>query len=97
MDMRQPVYGDQARKLRAQIAAAGVPPGHVRATIAGHGQYQTTFKALDAMLELYWDQPLSKLYRTLKERTGDPEYDTHDLTRVEAIMILQELEGHATN
>jgi hypothetical protein len=71
--------------------------GTIRAEIAGHGQYETTFKALDAMLELYWDAPLTKLYAEIKERTGDPWYDTSDLTRIEAIMILQELEGHATN
>jgi hypothetical protein len=75
----------------------GVPTGHIRAQIAGHGQYQCTAKAFDAMLELYWDRPLSWLYGELKERHGDPEYDCSDLTRVEAIMILQELEGHATN
>lgn len=71
--------------------------GTVRAEIAGHGQYETTAKALDAMLELYWDRPLGELYKLLKEGHGDPGYDTSGLTRTEAIMILQELEGHATN
>lgn len=72
-------------------------PGHIRAEIAGHGTYETTFAALDAMLELYWDKPLSELYAMLKEGHGDPGYETARLTRTEAIMILQELEGHATN
>jgi hypothetical protein len=72
-------------------------PGHITAEIAGHGTYQTTFKALDAMLELHWDTPLAELYRLLKEGHGDPGYDTSNMTRTEAIMVLQELAGHATN
>lgn len=72
-------------------------PGHIRAEIVGHGTYETTFKALDAMLEMYWDTPLPELYRLLKEGHGDPGYSTTRMTRTEAIMILQELQGHATN
>lgn len=71
--------------------------GTIRAEIAGHGQYETTFKALDALLEMYWDEPLTRLYARLKEEQGDPYYDTHGMTRIEAIMVLAELRGHATN
>ena len=71
--------------------------GTIRAEIAGHGQYETTFRAFEAVQELYDGDPLRTLYRYLKEAQGDPEYDTSGLTRTECLMILQELRGHATN
>jgi hypothetical protein len=71
--------------------------GTLRAEIAGHGQYETTFQAFEAVQEMYAGDPLRNLYRYLKEDHGDPEYDTSGLTRTECLMILQELRGHATN
>jgi hypothetical protein len=71
--------------------------GTIRAEIAGHGQYETSAAALDELLMSYWSWPISKLYREIKERQGDPEYDTEGLRKIEAILILAELEGLATN
>lgn len=71
--------------------------GTIRAEIAGHGQYETTFKAFEAIQEMYDTYTLERLYGEIKELQGDPEYDTAGLTRTEAIMILAELNGHATN
>lgn len=102
-DIRQPLYGTEARKagealrIREAVRRTGVPHGHVRAEITGHGQYQCTAKALDALLERYWDTPVSRLYEEIKDEQGDPYYETDGLTKVEAIMILAELRGHATN
>lgn len=71
--------------------------GTVRAEIAGHGQYETTARDLDALLHEHWGTPVHKLFSEIKERLGDPYYDTTDLTKIEAIMILAELSGLATN
>lgn len=72
-------------------------PGTVRAEIAGHGTYETTFAAFEAMQELYDNDQLRTLYRYLREEQGDPGYVTKGLTRTECLMILAELRGHATN
>lgn len=71
--------------------------GTLRAQIAGHGQYETTFAAFEAVQEMYESYRLETLYRELKELHGDPGYDTTGLTRTECLMILQELNGHSTN
>jgi hypothetical protein len=71
--------------------------GTVRAEIAGHGQYETTAHALDDLIHGYWDVPIEKLFQQIKERHGDPYYDTTGLARIEAILILAELDGMATN
>ena len=71
--------------------------GTIRAEIAGHGQYETTFRAFEAVQEMYEGDNLQTLYRYLKDEHGDPGYDTSGLTRTECIMILAELRGHSTN
>lgn len=71
--------------------------GTVRAEIAGHGQYETTARDLDTLIHEHWGTPVHKLFKELKERQGDPYYDTTGLTKIEAIMILAELDGLATN
>lgn len=71
--------------------------GTIRAEIAGHGQYETTFAAFEAVQAMYDNDRLDRLYQMLKEEHGDPGYDTSGLTRTECLMILQELRGHATN
>lgn len=71
--------------------------GTVRAEIAGHGQYETTARDLETMLHEHWGTPVHKLFEQIKRRHGDPGYDTSDLTKIEAIMILAELDGLATN
>lgn len=71
--------------------------GTVRAEIAGHGQYETSAAALDELIRQHWDTPLPRLYAEIKERQGDPEYDTAGLTKIEAILIIAELDGLATN
>jgi hypothetical protein len=71
--------------------------GTVRAEIAGHGQYETSAKDLDELIYEWWPLPLHKLYEEIKGRHGDPGYGTSGLTKIEAIMILAELEGLATN
>jgi hypothetical protein len=71
--------------------------GTIRAEIAGHGQYETTFQAFEMVQASYDKVSLARLYEMLKEEHGDPEYDTSGLTRTECIMILSELRGHATN
>lgn len=75
----------------------GQKHGTVRAEIAGHGQYETTAAALDELLMSHWDRPLKDLVAEIKERHGDPYYDSHGLRKIEAILILAELEGLATN
>lgn len=75
----------------------GQKRGTIRAEIAGHGQYETTFAAFEAVQEMYAGDDLRTLYRYLKEEHGDPEYDTSGMTRTECLMVLQELRGHATN
>jgi hypothetical protein len=71
--------------------------GTIRAEIAGHGQYETTFAAFEAVQAMYETDRLDALYKMLREEHGDPEYNTTGLTRTECLMILQELRGHATN
>jgi hypothetical protein len=71
--------------------------GTIRAEIAGHGQYETTAVDLDALIEEHWRDPIESLRRDNKETQGDPEYDTHGLTKVELILIIAELSGFATN
>lgn len=75
----------------------GVPHGHVRAQIAGHGQYQCTATSLDTLIENYWHRSTRSLAQEVKERHGDPEYDTHGLAKIELILIIAELSGLATN
>lgn len=75
----------------------GQKTGTIRAEIAGHGQYETTFAAFEALQEMYAPLTLARLFAEIKDRQGDPEYDTAGLTRTEAIMILAELNGMATN
>lgn len=71
--------------------------GTIRAEIAGHGQYETAARDLDALIHIHWDTPVYKLSAEIKERLGDPGYDTSGLTKIEIIMILAELSGLATN
>lgn len=97
MNVNEPLYDASADRVRNALRQAGVKTGRVRAEIAGHGQYETTAQSLDEMINEYWPIPLRKLYRELKERQGDPEYDTTGLTKIETIMILAELSGLATN
>lgn len=75
----------------------GQKHGHVRAEIAGHGQYQCTATSLDTLIELHWDRSVRSLAEEVKERHGDQYYDTHGLAKIELIMILAELSGLATN
>lgn len=72
-------------------------PGTIRAEIAGHGTYETTFAAFEAVQAMYETEPLHMLCKRLKEEHGQPGYITKGLTRTECLMILQELRGHATN
>lgn len=94
IDFRNPqnrtVAADAIRRTR-------VPHSHVRAEIAGHGQYQCAAVSLDALIDEFWGLSRAKLIAELKERQGDPEYDTHGLSKIEMIMILAELSGLATN
>lgn len=71
--------------------------GTLRANIAGHGQFETTFAAFEALQERYDFCTRERLYDEIKELQGDPEYDTAGLTRTEALLILAELNGMATN
>jgi hypothetical protein len=75
----------------------GQKHGTVRAEIAGHGQYETSAKALDELIHEWWPVSLHKLYEEIKELQGDRYYDTHGLTKIEAVFIIAELTGHATN
>lgn len=71
--------------------------GHVRAEIAGHGQYQCTATSLDLMIENYWHRSARSLTEEIQERQGDSSYNTHGMAKIELIMILAELSGLATN
>jgi len=71
--------------------------GTMRGEIAGHGQYETTFKAFEALQDQYDGWRMDRLVTEIKELQGDPEYDTEGLTRTEMLLILAELNGHATN
>lgn len=79
------------------VRRQGVPHGHVRTQIAGHGAYQCTATSLDTLIENYWHRSVRSLVEEVKERQGDPEYDTHGLAKIELIMIIAELSGLATN
>jgi hypothetical protein len=71
--------------------------GTVRAEIRGHGQYETTGAALDELISEWWSVPLHKIYAEIKERQGDSFYDTAGLSKIEALLIMAELLGLATN
>lgn len=86
-----------AADLHAHRVRTGVPHGHVRAQIAGHGQYQCTATSLDTLIENYWHRSARSLAQEVKDRQGDPEYDTHGLAKIELILIIAELSGLATN
>jgi hypothetical protein len=94
IDFRDP----QNRKVAAHaITRTRVPNGHIRAEISGHGQYQCAAVSLDMLIDEYWGLSRAKLIAEVKERQGDPEYDTHGLSKIELIMIIAELSGVATN
>ena len=68
--------------------------------IAGHGTYQTEAEALDMMIDCYLPASVASLRDKIRTRQGlsssDPQY--RDLDSVTAcLMILANLDGHATN
>lgn len=70
--------------------------GKVTAYIEGHGQYQTSYEGIDTTIMRYANDSLAQLKIYIRERQGNDWYE--DLsTRFEALMILQELDGLATN
>lgn len=71
--------------------------GHVTSEIAGRGQYQCTATSLDTLIENFWHRSVRSLAEEVKERQGDPEYDTHGLAKIELILIIAELSGLGTN
>lgn len=69
---------------------------HDKITLEGeHGQYQTTTIALDLMIGRYMPASPNDLQLEVRERHGDPEFRVTTVT--EGLMILAELDGHATN
>lgn len=76
---------------------ANVPTGHVRVEIAGHGQYQCRTADLDALIEEYWGDSMESLRKDIKDYHGDPDYNTHGMTKIELIMVIAEMSGLATN
>lgn len=103
MSNDQPLYGTAARnvgeslRIREAVRRNGVPHSHVRAEIAGHGQFQCPAVSLDMLIDEFWGLSRAKLIAEVKERQGDPEYDTHGLSKIELIMIIAELSGLASN
>ena len=71
--------------------------GTVRAEISGHGQYETSAAALDALIDANWGCSRAALIAEVKDRQGDSEYDCHGLGKIELILIIAELDGLATN
>jgi len=71
--------------------------GTIRAEISGHGQYETSAAALDSLIDENWHRSRAALVAEVKDRQGDPEYDTYGLGKIELILIIAELDGLATN
>jgi hypothetical protein len=69
---------------------------HDLITLEGeHGQYQTRVAALDLMITRYLPASVNGLQTLIRERQGDESYKIG--TVAEGLMILAELDGHATN
>ncbi|WP_138958983.1 hypothetical protein [Streptomyces sp. YIM 121038] len=60
-----------------------------------HGTYQTRVGALDIMIARYLPASSNGLQDLIRKRQGNPAY--HVSTVSEALMILAELDGFATN
>lgn len=73
------------------------PKGTVRAEITGYGQYETTGESLDRVIDVYWGRSPAALGEEIRERVGDPTYNTEGLSKIELMLILAELSGFATN
>lgn len=60
-----------------------------------HGRYQTRVAELDLMIQRYLPASVEDLRNLIQERQGGPGYSLSTVT--EGLMILAELDGHATN
>lgn len=85
-------------KAAEALIASETEPVKVTVNFASHGQYQTSARSIDALYAEFAEFDIPALHAEIKELSGDPGYEVHDLTtRFECFMILAELTGRATN
>lgn len=96
-DIREPLHGETADRMRAALRRSGVPNGAIRANIAGHGSFTIRAIDLDAVIEEHWGDTPAQLIKSIKDAMGDPYYDASGMTKIELIMVVAELSGLGTN
>lgn len=71
---------------------------NIRATITGHGTYQTSVNHFDLVIARYLPNSPYELRKLIEERSDYPPGHYDDVhTVTELLLILAELDGFATN